>query len=56
MKTAIQEFGIGPWIDVRAVINWIVEELNNTIPAVKNSAVGLIAESPCLSFLSTGHY
>ena len=51
MKSAVQEFGLGPWIDTRIVINWIVEELGNTIPAVKNAAVSLIGPltplSPC---------
>lgn len=42
MKHAIQEFGLGPWIDTRTVINWVVEELGNTVPAVRNAAVGLI--------------
>jgi len=42
MTHAIQEFGLGPWLDARTVINWVVAELGNTVPAVRNAAVGLI--------------
>lgn len=55
MKSAIQAFGLGPWIDTRKVIDWTVEELGNTIPAVKNAAVALIGTSEsqphCLNHL-----
>eukprot|EP00210_Caulerpa_lentillifera_P009280 g8845.t1 len=42
MKAACEEFGLGPWVDVRTMIDWVVAELNNTIPAVKTAAINFI--------------
>lgn len=42
MKKACEEFGLGPWIDVKVVIDWVVADLGTTIPAVKTAAVSFI--------------
>lgn len=41
MGQAISEFGLGPWITVKTIIDWITTDLSNTNVAVKASATAL---------------